>query len=114
MSDKLAQKLRLELSRTKRRIIVAYGTYGRCTRLITGTSLIFGSIVMGLDSLVIASVPYGLIIGAATLVDMLTCIDMPHQIDMTRKEGKREVLNLVYESETWAGSDHELTSGSEN
>ena len=66
--DKLANKLRLELFPTERRIIVAGGTSGSCAGSISGIPVGFDSIVMRLDFLVIASVPYDLIIGASTLV----------------------------------------------
>ena len=78
MSDKLANKLRLELSQTDRRIIVAGGTSGSWAGSISGIKVSFGSIVMRLDLLVITSVPYNLIIGAPTLVDKRACIDMYH------------------------------------
>ena len=65
-----------------------------------GIPVSFGSIVMRLDFLVIASVPYDLIIGAPKLVEMRACIDMYHQTVTIRNYGKTEVLNLVYEPET--------------
>ena len=71
MSDKLANKLRLELSPTERRSIFADGTLGSCA---SGMPVSFGSIVMNLDLLVIASVPYDLIISSSTLVEMRACI----------------------------------------
>ena len=71
MPDKLDRKLRLELSTTERRIIVADGTSGSCAGSISGIPVSFGSIVMRLDFLVIASVPYDLIIGAPTLVEIM-------------------------------------------
>ena len=67
-----------------------------------------------LDFLVIASVPYDLIIGAQTLVEMRACIDIYHQTVTIRNHGKKEVLNLVYEPETWDGSDDELITESES
>ena len=79
MSDKVANKLRLELSPTERRIIVADRTSGGCAGSISGIPVSFGSIVMRLDFLVIAPVPYDLIIGAPTLLEMRACIDMYHQ-----------------------------------
>ena len=69
-SYKLANNLRLELSRTERRIIVADRTSRSCARSRSGTPVSFGSIVMHLDFLVTASVPYDLIIGAPTLVEV--------------------------------------------
>ena len=77
MPNKLADKLKLELSPTKRRIIVADGISESCAGSISWIPVSFGSIVMWLDRLVIASVSYDLIIGAPTLVGMLhalTCI----------------------------------------
>ena len=79
MSYKLVRKLRLELSRTERRIIVAVGTSGSCAGSISGIPVSFGSIVMRLDFLVIASVPYDLKFCAATLVEMRACIVMYDQ-----------------------------------
>ena len=73
-SDKLARKLRLELSSTERRIIVAYGSSGSCTGSIPGIQVIFGSIVMRADSSTTASVPYDSIIGAPNLAEMRACI----------------------------------------
>ena len=52
VSDKLANKLRLELSPTKRSIIVADGNSGSCAGSILGIPLSFVSTVMRLDSLV--------------------------------------------------------------
>ena len=45
---------------------------------------------------------------------MRACIDMYHQTVTIRNNGKTEVLNLVYEPETWDGSDDELTTESES
>ena len=114
MSDNLADKLGLEPSPTERRIIVADRTSGSCAGSISGISVSFGSIVMRLDFLVIASVPYDLIIGASNLVEMRACIDMYHQTVTIGNHGKTEVLNLIYEPETWYGSDDELTTESES
>ena len=90
MSDKLANKLRLYLSRTERRIIVADGTSGSCAGSISGIPVSFGSIVMHLDFLVVSSVPYDLIIGAPMLVEMRACIDMYQQTVTIRNHGKAE------------------------
>ena len=57
MSDNSADNLRLELSPTERRIIVADGTSGSCAGSILRIPVTFGSIVVHLDFLVIASVP---------------------------------------------------------
>ena len=70
MSDKLAINSRLELSPTERRITVADGTSGSCAGSISGTPFGFGSIVMRLDFLVIASILYEWILVAPTLVEM--------------------------------------------
>ena len=69
---------------------------------------------MRLDFLMIASVPYDLIIDALTLEAMRACIHMYDQTVKIRNHGETEVLNLVYELETWDGSDDELTSESES
>ena len=110
MSDELASKLRLELPPTERRMIVADGTSGICAGSISGIPVSFGPIVMRLDFLVIASVPYDLIISVLTLVEMCACIDMHQKTITIRNHGKIEVLNLVYEPETWDGSDDEFTT----
>ena len=68
---------------------------------------------MRLDFFVIASVPCDVIIIAPTLVEMRACICTYHQTVTIRNNGKTEVLNLVYKSETWDGSDDELTTESE-
>ena len=39
---------------------------------------------------------------------------MYHQTVTIRNRGKTEVLNLVYEPETWDGSDDDLTTESES
>ena len=114
MLDKLANKLRLELALTERRIIVADITSGGCAGSMSGVSVSFCSIVMRLDFLVIVSVPYDCIIGAPTLVEMRVCIDMHHQTVTIRNHGKTEVLNLVNEPETWDGSDDEPPTESES
>ena len=114
MSDKFANKLRLEFSPTQRRIIVADGTSGSCTGSISGVSVSFGSILMRLDFLLNAPVPYDLIIDALTSVEMRGCIDVYHQTVTIRNHGNTELLNLVYEPETWDGSDDEFTSESES
>ena len=114
VSDMLAKRLRLELSQTERRIIVGDGTSGSCPRSISDIPVSFGSIVMRLDFLVIILVPYGLIIGEPTLVGMRECIDMYQQTVAIKNHGKTEVLNLVYEPETWVESDDELTTESES
>ena len=114
MSDRLSNKLRLELSSTERRIIVADGNSGSCAGSILGIAVSFVSTVMRLDFLVIASVPYDLIIGASSLLVMRACVDMYHQTVTIRNHGKTEILNLVYKSETLDGSDDELTTESES
>ena len=111
MSDKLGRKLRLELSPTERRTIVADGTSRSCAESISGIPVSFGSKVMRLEFLVIASVPYDLIIDAPTLVEMWACIDMYHQTVTIGNHGKTEVLNLVYEPETW---DRQMMSSQQN
>ena len=68
---------------------------------------------MRLGLLVIASVPYDLIIGALTLVEMRVCIGMYQQKVKIRNHGKTEVMNLVHEPQTCDGSDDELTTESE-
>ena len=105
--------LRLELSPTERRIIVTDGTSESCAGSISGITVSFGSIVMRLD-LAIASVPFDLIIGALTLVETHAFADVYQQTVTIRNRGKTEVLNLVYEPETWDGSDDELTTESES
>ena len=97
----------------ERRIIVADGTSGSSGGSISGIPVNFGSIVMGLDSLVITSVPYDLIIGAPTLMEMREWIDMYYQTVTTRNHGKTGVLNIVYQPETWDRSDDELMIESE-
>ena len=69
---------------------------------------------MRFDFLVIASVPYELIIGAPTLVEIGACIDMYSQKITIRNHGKTEELNLMYKPETLDGSDDELTTESES
>ena len=68
---------------------------------------------MRLDFLAIASVTYDLIIGTPTLVEMRACIDMYHETVTIRNNATTEELNLMYEPETWDGSDDELTTESE-
>ena len=114
MSDKLANKLRLELSPMERHIIVTDGTSGSCAGSISGVQVRFGPIVVRLDFLVIASVPYDLTVGAPTLVEMRAWIDMYHQTVTIRNHGKTEVLNLVYEPETSDGWYGELETESES
>ena len=100
MLEKLANKLRLVLSPKERRIIFADGTSRSCARSISGIPVSWGSIVMRLDFLVIASVLYDLIISALSLVDMQAGIDIYHQTVTIRNHGETEVLNLLYETET--------------
>lgn len=69
----------MKRSPTKRSILVGNGTSGCGTRLISGILSSFGSIVICLDFLGIASVPYDLIIGAPKLVKMRACTDRYHQ-----------------------------------
>ena len=114
ISDKLANKLRLELSPIESRIIVVDGISGSWAGSISVIPVSFDSIVMRFNFLVIASVPYALIISAPTLVEMHACIDMYHQTVTIRNHGKTEVLNLMHEPETWDGSDDGLTTESES
>ena len=64
----------------------------------------FGSIVMRLDFLVIALVPYDLIIGAPTLVEMRACTDICHQTFNIKNHGKAEALILDMNPKN--GMDH--------
>ena len=81
MSDTLANKLRLELYTTERRIIVADRISGSCTGSISRIPVSLGSIVVLLDFLVILSVPNDLIFLAVTLVEMRACIDISSNCD---------------------------------
>ena len=110
----VSKKLWLELCPTERCRIVADGTSGSCTGSISGVPVSFVSIVMHLDFSVIASVPYDLIIGAPTLVEIRECIDLYHQTVTIRNHCKTEVLNLVYKPESWDRTDEELTTESES
>ena len=80
---------------------------------IESTSL-FSFYVIRLDFLVVDSVPYDLIIGAATLVGILASIDVYHKTVSIRNHAKTEALNLAYEPETCNGSEYELTTESES
>ncbi len=79
MSDTLAEKLRLQLSSTKRRIVLADGSTGDCAEILQEIPVSIADIVARLDFMVINSLPYHLIIGSPTLVDMCSCIDLYHQ-----------------------------------
>lgn len=54
-----------------------------------------------------------MIIGAPILDDMHSRIHVYHQTFPIKKNGKPEALNIVYEPETWDGSDNELMTDSE-
>ncbi len=114
MSDSLAEKLGLHLSTTKRRIVVADGSTGECAGILQEIPVSFGNIVVRLDFMVIKSLPYDLIIGSPTLVEMCACIDLYHQTVKVRKDGKTETLNLVYEPEMYEDTDEELTTDTES
>ena len=114
MSDSLAEKLRFQLSPTKRRIVVADGSTGDCAGILQEILVSFGDIAARLDFMVIKSLPYHLIIGSPTLVDMCACIDLYHQKVKVRKDGKTETVNLVYEPEMYEDTDDELTTDTES
>ncbi len=78
-SDTLAEKLRLNLSPTKRRIVVGDGSTGDCAGVLEEILVSFGDIVVRLNFMVIKSFPYDLIIGSPTLFDMCACMYLYHQ-----------------------------------
>ena len=69
---------------------------------------------MGLDLLVIGSLPYGLLISAPTSVEMCACFNMYHEAVTIRNHGNTEVLNAVNEPGIWDRSDDELPTESES
>ncbi len=114
ISDTLVEKLRLNLTPTKRRIVVADGTTGACTGILEAIPVSFGSIVVRLNFMVIKSLPYDLNLGSPPLVDMCPCIDLYHQTAKVRKDGQTETLNPVYEPEMYEDTEDELTTDTES
>ncbi len=96
MSDRLANKLKLSLTPTERRIIVADGSTEGCKGIASDVPVCFGMIVVRLKFIVIESVPYDLILGTPALVHIRARIDMYSQTVQVKKDRKTEVLNLVY------------------
>lgn len=76
MSNSLVKRLRLQLTPTNRRFIVADGTLESCAGIISKVHIRFGDIEMFFDFMVIDSVPYELIIGSPALAENFKCIDM--------------------------------------
>ncbi len=114
MSDRLANKLKLSLTPTERRIIVADLSTGGCKGIASDVPVVFGKVVVRLKFMVIESVPYDLIIGTPALVQIRARIDMYSQTEQVRKNVKTEVLNLVYEPGVFDDTDDELTKESES
>ena len=114
MSDTLAENLRLKLSSTKKRIVVAGGSTGDCAGLLEEIPVSFGDTVLRLNFMATKSVPYGLIIASLTLVDICACIDLYHQTVKVSKEEKTETLNLFYEPEMSEDTEDELTVDTES
>ena len=114
MSDRLANKLKLSLAPTERRIVVADGSTGVCKGIVSDVPVGFGKIVVRLKFIVLESVPYDLIIVTPALVQIRSRIDMYSQIVQVRKDGKTEVLNLVYEPKVFYDTDDELTTDTES
>ncbi len=79
MADSLKEKLRLQLSIRKRRIVVADGSTRDCTVILKEIPVSFGDIVVRLDFMVIKSLPHDVIIGSPTLVEICACINLYHQ-----------------------------------
>ncbi len=114
MSDMLAEKLRLQFSPKKRRILVADGSTRDCAAILEEILASFGEFVVRLKFIVIKSLRYELIIVSSTLVDMCDCIDLYHQTVKVRKDEKMETLNLVYEPEMYEDTEDELTTDTES
>ncbi len=110
MSDTLAEKLRLKLAPTKRRIVVADATTGECAGILEEIPVSFGSIVVRFNFMVTKLLSYDLIVRSPTLVDMCACIDLYHKTVKVRKDGQTETLNLVYEPEMYEDTEDELTT----
>ncbi len=62
----------------------------------------------------IESVPYDLIIDTPALVHIRARIDIYSRTLQVSKDGKTEVLNLVYEPELFGDADDELTTDTES
>ena len=60
------------------------------------------------------SLPYELIIGSPTLVDMCARINLYHQTVKVRKHRKTETLNLVNGPEMYQETEDELTRATES
>ena len=68
----------MDLSLTEKRIIVADETSGSCAGSMSKVTVRFGSAVIRLYLLVVAPVPYDLIIGETALLKMCACIEICH------------------------------------
>ena len=95
-SDNFPEKSKFESYPAEDCIIVPEKNSKSSFSWISGASVSFGSNVIQLDFLCIASVPYDSIIRRLTLIGMAVFIDICHQTVAIRKKGRIEVLNLVY------------------
>ncbi len=64
--------------------------------------------------MVIKPLPYDLIIGSPTLVDMCACIDLYPQKIKVRNDEKAETMNFVYEPEMYEDTEDKLTMDTES
>lgn len=71
-----------------------------------------GRIVFRLKFFVLNKVPYDLIIGAPTLVQIITRIDMYHQTVKEQKNGKSDILNLEHEPNVGDNTKDDFTTDS--
>ena len=110
MSMKFAKKLNLEVTPTNRRIVVANGASDGCEGVVSNVPVAFGSIVMRLKFLVIENMPFDIIIGDPTQIQMKAKIDKYHATVKLKLNGVTETLNLEYEPEFGDNSEDDFTS----
>ena len=114
MSARLAEKLKLEVEPTNRRIIVANGASEGVKGTVTNIPVGFGSVVTRLNFLVMESVPFDLIISDPTQIKLRMKIDKYHSTVKVKMNGKTDTLNLQYEPDVGDNTDDDFTSDSDS
>ena len=111
MSSRLAEKLKLEVEPTNRRIIVANGASEGVQGVVSNIPVGFGKVVVRLKFLVMESVPFDLIISDPTQIKLRMKIDKYHSTVKVKMNGKSDTLNLQYEPDVGNNTDDDFTSG---
>ncbi len=109
-----SEQAEVKLDSDKKTYHLCRWSTGGCKGITSDVPVGFGKIVVCLKFMVIEFVSYNLIIGTPALVRIRARIDMNSQTVQVRKDGKSEVLNLVYKPEMLDDTDDDMTTDTES